>query len=337
MKTPIAKQLPSGNWRVQIQVDGKRYSCTAESEDEAKAKAKLIFAGIETKKKIPLTVGKAMDKYILEKTGTLSPSTIQGYKVIRKNYFQDLMDIQLSDLTHSDIQLAVSEETVAGKSSKTVRNAHGFLAAVLDEFHPDFVLKTRLPQKKKYEAKIFTEDEIKKVWNALKGTEYELPFLLASWLGLRMSEIRGIKYGDIKDERIHIQRALVAGPGGYVEKGTKTTSGDRWIKLPNEILMLIDIKEKDPKETVCKLTGAMIYKRFIKVCDELGIEPCRFHDLRHFAASEALALGVPDKYSMQRMGHATDHMLKTVYQHTMKDKEDEFSDLIDGKMRKIFC
>ena len=30
-----------------------------------------------------------------------------------------------------------------------------------------------------------------------------------------------------------------------------------------------------------------------------------------------LKLGVPDKYAMERMGHATNNMLKTVYQHTM--------------------
>ena len=42
-----------------------------------------------------------------------------------------------------------------------------------------------------------------------------------------------------------------------------------------------------------------------------------------------LALGVPDKYAMERMGHATNNMLKTVYQHTMRDKQDQVSDVVD--------
>jgi hypothetical protein len=33
-----------------------------------------------------------------------------------------------------------------------------------------------------------------------------------------------------------------------------------------------------------------------------------------------LALGVPDKYAMSRMGHATPTMLKTVYQHLQINK-----------------
>ena len=72
------------------------------------------------------------------------------------------------------------------------------------------------------------------------------------------------------------------------------------------------------------------------ICKEAGVEPCRFHDLRHFAASEAHMLGVPDKYQMKRMGHKTDNMLRTVYQHTIKDKEDFFAQKIDEHMESLF-
>lgn len=79
MKLPKPKQLKSGNWRIQLQIDGERYSCTGATKKEAQEKAKQIFAEVEMEKRVPLTVGKAMDKYIEEKTGVLSPSTIRGY------------------------------------------------------------------------------------------------------------------------------------------------------------------------------------------------------------------------------------------------------------------
>ena len=41
-----------------------------------------------------------------------------------------------------------------------------------------------------------------------------------------------------------------------------------------------------------------------------GIQHYRFHDLRHINASVMLALGIPNKYAEERMGHATDNMLK---------------------------
>ena len=352
MKTPKVEKLPSGNFRVRLQIDGQRYSCTSKTKKEAQDAAKKLYAGIQFEKRLSITVGKAIDNYIDEKKATLSPSTIKGYESIRKNYLQSIMSINLSDLTQSDVQIAVGKDVEAGKSPKTIRNAHGLLAAVVDEYRPTLILRTTLPQKEKIEMRILSEEEMIKVMAQAKDSEYELPILLAAWLGLRMSEIRGLKFSDISDGRIHVHRAIVAGPDGDVEKGTKTTSGDRWIKLPDTILGLISMNFTDRYGAIIDQSGKIvdekldnyiiekaditIYKNFIKICKEAGVEPCRFHDLRHFAASEAHALGVPDKYAMKRMGHKTDNMLKNVYLHTMKDKEDEFADLIDSRMEDIY-
>jgi hypothetical protein len=38
---------------------------------------------------------------------------------------------------------------------------------------------------------------------------------------------------------------------------------------------------------------------------------------------------------MKRMGHATNNMLKTTYQHTIKEKEIQFDTLIDAELEKI--
>lgn len=348
MKLPKATKLKSGNWRIQIQIDGHRYSCTGATKKEAQEKAKQIFAGAEMEKRLPMTVGRAMDQYITEKSGVLSSSTIRGYKSVRKNYLQDLMDINISDLTQGDIQLSVSNEALNGKSPKTIRNAHGLLNAVLEEFRPNFSTHTHLPEKQQTEMRIFTEEEMQKVWNAVKGTKYELSILLGSWMGLRMSEVRGLKFEDLKEGKLHIHTAVVRdSEGKSIEKGTKTVSGDRWIKCPGTIQHLIIVerlkledtgktKEEIAKNYICPYADITIYKNFVSICKKAGVEPCRFHDLRHFAASEAHALGVPNKYSMKRMGHKTENMLQNVYQHTLRDKEDEFGQIIDEKMEKLY-
>lgn len=341
IKIPKAKKLPSGRWRIQFQINGVRYSVTEDSKalakEKAEEKAKDILAGIEEEKKTPLTVGKAIDKYISLKESVLSPTTIVGYKFIRKNVLQDIMNIELSELTQKDVQKAVGKDNARGAAPKTIRNAHGLLCSVLKLYRPRFILDTRLPQKQPKEIKIFTEEELIKVWRGSEGTKYQLPILMASWLGLRISEIKGLRFSDIRDHRIHIQRAVVKGENGEVEKTTKSVSGDRWIKLPEELESLIDaIPRKTDEDYICPLSSASIYKGFRRICDKVEVEPCRFHDLRHFAASESHALGIPDKYSMKRMGHKTDNMLKRVYQHTMRDKEDEFADIIDEKMSKLY-
>ena len=48
-----------------------------------------------------------------------------------------------------------------------------------------------------------------------------------------------------------------------------------------------------------------------------------------------LALNIPDKYAMRRMGHATNNMLKTVYQHTMSEKEQQVNASVDNYFESI--
>ena len=64
MKVPKAKQLPSGNWNVQVMVNGTRVSITAESEPVAIAKAAAVKAGMAKVKKSPksLSLGEAIDR-----------------------------------------------------------------------------------------------------------------------------------------------------------------------------------------------------------------------------------------------------------------------------------
>lgn len=342
LKIPEPRKLPSGSWRIQIQVNGQKYSITDKDKKVVKQRAKEIYAGAKVEKSIPLTVREAMEAQISLKEDVLSPSTILGYIRYKNNYLQSLMDKNITKLTQEDVQLAVNADTKKGLSPKTIRNAHGFLSSILNFYRPDFHLHTVLPQKRPYQVHIPEEDEMRAIWLACKGSPYELPILLGCWLGLRMSEIRGLKFSDIEGNRIHIQRALVRGKSNgqdrktaSIEKLTKSYSGDRWIKLPEQIIALID-RQPRKSEYICPYSESAIYKNYKKACADAGVEPTRFHDLRHFEASEAHSIGVPDQYQIQRLGHKTDNMLKTTYRHTLKDKEDPFADAINRQMESIF-
>ena len=77
------------------------------------------------------------------------------------------------------------------------------------------------------------------------------------------------------------------------------------------------------------MNASTLSYHFEQACKRAGVRKMRFHDLRHYSASVLLMLGVPDKYAMERMGHATNNMLKTVYQHTMAEKRSEVDDAVD--------
>lgn len=329
MKMPTAKKLPSGAYRVQVMVDGHRVSVTDEDPKVAAAKAMAIKAKMQEAQKSPrsMTVGEAIDRYIESKDTVLSPSTVAGYKRIRANALQGLMDIKLPDLTREKVQREINK-MAKEKSPKTIRNAHGLLTAALAEYKPEMTLRTTLPQKQRYEAKIPTTGEITKILACAEGTEMELPILLAVWLGLRASEIRGITWDCINGDILTIKQAIVEGENGAVLKGTKTYSGTRNLILPEHIKKLIDQLPHNGNFLV-SLSGQALYKRFSRICEKAGVQHFRFHDLRHTNASVMLALGIPDKYAMERMGHATNNMLKTVYQHTMSAEQEKISERIN--------
>lgn len=57
--------------------------------------------------------------------------------------------------------------------------------------------------------------------------------------------------------------------------------------------------------------------------------------LRHLNASVMLALGIPDKYAMERGGWATNSTLKNVYQHTFSAERDQVDEKIDNFFNDI--
>ena len=335
MRLPKAKQLPSGEWYMQVSVDGQRYNKAFPTKEEAEYWA----AGLKTRSieyhRSPsaLTVTAAIDRYIDSKPGILSPSTVRGYRRMQKHELSEIANIPLKDLTQERVQRWVSNLSKS-QSPKTVANAHGLLSVILREYKPSMALRTSLPQKVKKEVKIPTESELKEIMLGCKGTKYELPIMLAIWLGLRASEILGLKWTDMDGDYIHIQRAVVTGEDGPVEKGTKTYSGTRTIHIPAYIKQLLDAQPRN-KEHIINMSEKAIYSGFVRICQKQGLPHFRFHDLRHVNASLMLAVGAPDKYAMKRMGHATNNMLKTVYQHTMKEKEMEFDTLLENHLTNI--
>lgn len=324
-----AKKLPSGSWRVQVYAGmddaGKRIykSFTAETKKEAE----FLAAEYNLKRKEKpkgITIGDAIDGYIASKENVLSPTTISGYRELRRNKLQGIMDVPLSKITNMIIQQEINREA-ARLSPKTLRNAHGLLSAALAMYMPDFVLRTTLPAK---EHKIKDLPTPEQVIEAVHGTDIELPVMLALWLGLRMSEVRGIRYGDISDGVLTVQHVRIAMDGGIEKDATKTYSSTRRLQLPKRLLSLIGTGAPDayavdiPARTLTKKL-----KRYIMASTGKDMT---FHDLRHLNASIMLALGIPDKYAMERGGWSTTSTLKSVYQHTFSEERAAVDQRIDA-------
>ena len=328
LKNPTPQELPSGQWRCQITVDGKRHSVVDEDPVLAHSKALALRDGfLAARTPSRLTVAQALDNYIESRAAILSPSTLYEYKRAAKNDFEPIKGKLVAEMT-----LDVTQRWVNGlagsHSPKTVRNTFALFQAavtpVSDVRYSDVVL----PKKVKTEIVVPTTDEVNALLDAATGYT-RTAIILAAFLGLRRSEILALRKDCLSGNLLHIKQAKVRSVGGESVKRPKSYSGDRKIKVPDEIARMIEASETD---NVVPVNASTLAYHFDQTCKKAGVRKMRFHDLRHYAASVLLMVGTPGKYAMERMGHATNNMLKSVYQHTMAEKRN----IVDTKLDNFF-
>ena len=332
-----AKKLPSGSWRVQLYVgkdeNGKKHyqSFTAPTRREAELAAAEHAMTMPAKGSgMDMTLGDAMDKYIALKSNVLSPSTVRGYKTIRKTHLQRLMSVRLSRIT-KEIAQAEFNMLAASASPKTVRNVNGLFTATLKMFMPGRQIPITLPQKEKTPVRIPSRAEVEKIYRYVKGSEMEIPFLLASQCGLRLSEVCALTYDNIGDGEITINKAVVRNQDNeYVYKAPKSYAGYRVVNCSRTLTDLL--RERCGADgRVVSISYPRISDRWPFILRQLSIPHFRFHDLRHYYASEGLLLGVPPKYMAELMGHSSTDMIDKVYQHTFSEQKRQFSQALADK------
>ena len=337
-----ALKLPSGNWRVRVYIGKKddgspQYkSITAESKKEAERQAALFEYKAEQKREKGLTVGEMLSQYIQNSTNVLSPASIRKYDSMRRNNFASIESKYVCDMRQSDYQAFVNEIAL-DHAPKTVSSICGLLTAALKGYNPNANIVLKRPQLRKNSITIPTDGQVKQLIAQAGTPGMECAFILGAALGMRRSEICALTWNDIEDDTIHITKAMVQDKRNqWVIKSTKTNAGTRDINAPDYVLDKLNELKKDakPEDFIFGFTPSAITMRFYKVSKAIGIH-CRFHDLRHYNASVMLALGVPDKYAMQRMGHATPNMLKNVYQHLIDEKEKTVANDVNLYMKKI--
>ena len=337
MATP--KRTKSGHWTARVYIgkhEGKRIykRITAPTKQElsweiAKAKKK----GYQTPE-ASFTVGECIDEYISQ-CQFLSPTTVAGYQKIRRTMFQNLMDLDVSSLSNKVLQDAINAESkrVSRRgtkvSPKSVRNAYGLITASLRTKNLSFSVK--LPED---DPKFIELPEVEDVLNAVIGSDIELPCILAIWLSLSMSEIRGLRYSSIRNGCVYVDQVVVDVDGKMVvKKKAKVRSRNRVLALPAYIQDLISrttwydeyARGEIPDRYLIEIRHEYQIRRRLNQL----VPGITFHQLRHMNASVMLKLNVPDKYAMERGGWSTTSTMKNVYQHTFSAERQRVDHVID--------
>lgn len=324
------EKLSSGSYRVRQMIDGKRYSVTVPYKPSKQQAMNLISEIISNTSGLKGTFHYYAMEYIEIKEKVLSPRTIKEYHNTVKMIPDWFLRLFIDSIKRQDIQRVINELSV-GRSAKTVKNYHGFIASVFNMYRPGFKFATTLPQKEKHEDYIPTADDVKRILESADGTEYHV-FLKLACMGLRRSEICALSVDDLDNNNVlHINKALVLDKDNkWVAKSTKTTASTRNIPIPESLAA--EIREQ---KYIFKQSPNSVIKWLNKTQDILDIPRFPLHKLRHYFASTLMEKGATSKDIMALGGWETDNVMKTVYQHSMK-KEDAQRKLLTDLSDDIF-
>lgn len=308
------EKLPSGSYRVRKMINGHLITKIFDHEPKEKEIFAAMAADIDNiaPKKAFIYCAK---KYVESKNSVLSPGVVKLYN----NYIESVipkwfLDMKINQISQVNIQTVINDYARTHKP-KTVRNLHGFISAVLKMYRPNITIHTTLPKNQRYEPYIPSTEEVKTILDASIGTKFHIPFQLGI-LGMRRGEICALTLNDINENTVKINKAVtVTNDNQWVVKPTpKTDESNREIFIPDALVDEI-------QDAGCVFDGFpnTLLKALHRYQKQLGIPSFRFHDLRHFYATYAHSMGMSDADIMKSGGWKSDHVMKNVYRHAMKE------------------
>ena len=258
---------------------------------------------------------------------TVSPTTFKAYSPICP-YFQK-MNLPICDLAPKHIAAYYDSLLKRGLSTTTVRRHHANLhkalgCAVIDGLLPENPANRVVPPKvAPYTASYYSKAECQQLLAAVQGTDLELPVTLALLLGLRRSEVLGLKWEaiDFHCHTVHISHTVNEITGGIVARNvTKRKSSHRTLPLSPAVEQLLMPYRKE-SGYVCLnahnelLKPSRLTSKFKSLLRENNLREIRYHDLRHTCAALLIAARMPLIDVSRWLGHSSIAITADLYGH----------------------
>ena len=159
---------------------------------------------------------------------------------------------------------------------------------------------------------------------------------------MRPSDYLALKWSDIDWQRgaASVCRTIQHSKAGWIFDDTKRKRSRRVVKLQEFVLKaLAGLRNPQPlaDDTGCQVEHDLIFRsctgsplrhrnvkrEFRRLLQEAGIRPIRLYDLRHTAATLAVAAGVSVKVISDQLGHASISFTVERYSHVLPSIQDE--------------
>jgi integrase len=291
-------------------------------------------------------------------------STESGYgSLIKSQLIPRLGFLTVSHIRFEHVDSAVSGMIEDELAPKTIHNAVMLLRNMLagrkgpSAFRrglafTDHTLGVKLPPLEYRQIVPPTAEHVWKLIDAARetgGAGYPITYL-GAFCGLRPTEVLGLRFISIRwfDNEIRVQYALSkrrAQDGIHKWEWylgpPKTRKSLRGIAATESVMKLLADRKVGNAETAFVFPGdchgfihpddfeASIWRPIV---ERAGMAGTRFHDLRHFFASQLIANGETAAYVRDQTGHSSIHVTFDTYGHLFPGRGKEASDRFEKSM-----
>lgn len=347
---------PDGTQRTKVfarKLDAERFLITTES-------SKMQGSYVDPARS-RLTVGEWSTQWLDGQTH-LKPSTHARYAGILHEHVDPRWSrVQLGTITHADVQRWVTLLTQR-HSPATVRKIHGVLMRILALAVNDGRLArnpaagVNLPRVVAGERRYLTHQQVTALAEACgvpidpskhrrlserTSNTYRLVVYFLAYTGVRFGEMAALSVGrlDLARRRAIITASVTAVHGMGMVWGTPKSHERREVPVPRFLAaeLTSHVAEKAGAELVFggirgggPIRDAVFRAAaFDAAAQRIGMPGLRPHELRHTAASLAIAAGADIKVVQQMLGHSSAAMTLDQYGHLFGDRLDEVADALD--------
>ena len=339
--------------------DGKRKQARHTvhgTKRDAEAKMRELLSGLDkgeyvapSKETVSSYLARWLATYAATNTNIRTQEDYCG--IVRRYIDPNIGTVPLSRLRPEQLDVLYGEMKARGLSARTILHTHRVLREALAH-----AIKRRLltrnvcdavdpPRPKPKEMVSLDEDGLARFLSVAESSYYGNVFFVASYTGLRRSEVLALKWSavDLDAGTISVVAGLHRIPGhGLVTLPTKTQQSRRLISITPEVVEVLRqtrgaqvLKQielgslwQDSGFVFTQPDGApvdpeLVTKAFARMAKASGFTGIRFHDLRHTHASLMMKAGINPKVVSERLGHSSIAITMDIYSHVLPGIQEE--------------
>jgi integrase len=292
------------------------------------------------------TVGQYLDHWLdICARPRLRAKSFRDYSSLLARYVRPhLGSRSFGELSSAEIQTLYSALLNRKLSARTICYTHAVLFSALRQAVRWKLLLTNpaedvyLPRQPRRRFTVFDVGQARQFIAAISGHEHEALFALALTTGMRPSEYLALTWTDFNLEcgTVSVSKTLEWRKGGWCFEDTKRERSRRMVKLQNWVMALLRRLNEKARAAEAKpgdlvftshcggpIHEAKFVGRYFKpLLESAGLPNIRLYDLRHTAATLALAAGVSPKIVSEQLGHASVAFTLEVYSHVLPHMQD---------------